>query len=138
MDEPRLLCIGEAVETPGWQAVTAPPWDGVLLASLSPAALLAQPCDEVCRALLTGKPVFLREAGLEHRRYPAALSRVLWAELAEKERRLRQMGVRRWEAPAERKTLTLADVEQLLHRGQPLPEGARLTPLARDRWEERI
>ena len=134
---PRLLCIGEAVTAEGWQLVSAPPWDGVLLASLSAAALLRQPDDAVCTALLTGKPVFLRESGLEYRRYDKRTSPALWAALSAKERSLRQMGVQPWAPSSEKALLTAEDIRRLQSQGLPLPRGARLTPLARDLWEGR-
>lgn len=133
---PRLLCIGGAAEAPGWQTVTEPPWDGILLVSLTAAELLQMPTEPVCEALFAGKPVFVREEGLEYRRY-SGRCRSLWALCSAKERQLRQWGVQPWNVPAKGQLLTLEAVRRLAAGGQSLPPGARLTPLARDFWEGR-
>jgi len=131
---PRAFCVGTVPEQPCFLPVTEPPWDMVVLCTLSPAELLAMPTDPVCRALLTGVPVYLMEEGLEHRKLPPGPGRVLRTELMAKERRLRDMGVQLW-GRAKGGLVTAADVRRLGKNG--IPDGARLTPLARDILEGR-
>ena len=80
-DKPKALCIGSAPEDLPFIPVAGPPYDAVVLAALTPAQLLSMPDDRVCRALLSGKPVFLREEGLEHRKYAATAAKGLYALL---------------------------------------------------------
>lgn len=130
---PRAFCLGKVPQNPDFLPVTEPPWDMVVLSSLSPAQLLQMPTDEVCRALLEGTPVYLMEEGLEHRRYDRNRARALYAMLMAKERELRTLGVRIWGKDGARKLYTAKDVQHL--RLCDLPKGAVLTPLARDLLE---
>jgi len=132
-DLPRALCVGNAPANPDFVPVTTPPWDMVVLCSLSPAQLLKMPTDEVCRALLEGKPVYLMEEGLEHRKYNKDRARALQAMLMAKERELRSLGVKLWGQDRGKKLLTARDVQNL--RLADLPKNAVLTPLARDLLE---
>ncbi len=131
---PRAFCIGTPPEGAGFVCVTEPPWEMVVICTLTPGELLAMPTDPVCRALLTGVPVYLMEDGLEHRRLPPGPGRLLRTELMAKERRLREMGVQPW-GKARGGLYTAADVRRLGREG--VPDGARLTPLARDILEGR-
>lgn len=131
---PRALCVGTVPENPEFEPVSGPPFDMVVLCTLSPAELLSMPTDAVCRALLTGMPVYLMEDGLEHRKLPPGPGRILRAELMAKERRLRDMGVQLW-GRAKGGLVTAADVRRLGRAA--IPAGARLTPLARDLLEGR-
>ena len=135
-EKPRALCIGRLPEG-DWEflPVSEPPWDMVVLASLTPAELLSMPTDPVCRSLLEGKPVYLREAGLEHRNYPGSGAKALLAMLCARERQLRSLGVRPLERTENRRLYTASDVRRLLSEGGTLPHGCRLTPLAKDIWE---
>ena len=128
---PRALCIGDVPDDLPFLPVTQPPYDAVVLCSLSPGQLLAMPDDTVCRALLAGIPVYLREEGLEHRQYGSA--KALQAMLCAKVRLLRSLGVQT--LGTQHRLLTAEDVKKLQKNGSPLPPGAKLTPLARDIWE---
>ena len=125
----RALCIGEPPENAPFLPVTEAPWDMVVICRLSPAELLAMPTDPVCRAILSGTPVYLMEDGLEHRSIPPGPGRLLRAELTSRERRLRELGVQPW-GKARGGLITAADARRLGRNG--IPPGARLTPLARD------
>lgn len=134
-DRPKALCIGTPPEDLSFLPVSAPPYDAVVLAELSPAQLLAMPDDTVCRALLMGKPVFLREEGLEHRRYAATAAKGLYALLMSKERQLRNLGVQSLGKTQSGRLISAQEARRLMAEGRSLPPGARLTPLARDIWE---
>jgi hypothetical protein len=118
----------------GWEYVTEGEYEAVVIGSLSPRELLFFP-DETCmQALLTGKPVFLWEEGLEYRRYAKTANRALYSKLLGAERQLKQIGLQ-FIGARQQKLLTAEDVRRLLRNGQPV-EG-RLTPLARDVLEGR-
>ena len=131
---PRALCIGTPPEEAAFIPTPEPPWDMVVICTLSPAELLSMPTDPVCRALLRGIPVYLMEDGLEHRKIPPGPGRILRMELLAKERRLRELGIQPWGKPRGG-LITAADVRRLGRDG--VPTGARLTPLARDILEGR-
>lgn len=134
--KPRALCIGDP---PGgafpFLPVSQPPYEAVVLASLSLAQLLAMPSDPVCRALLEGMPVYLCPEGLEYKKYASSSARGLYAMLQGKERQLRNMGVQLLKNAAEPQLLTAQEIRKRKAQGLSLPPGARLTPLARDIWE---
>ena len=134
--KPRALCIGRLPEGEyDFLPVTEAPYEAVVLASLSPAELLAMPTDPVCQALLTGLPVYLREEGLEHRNHAGTAAKGLYSLLLSKERQLRALGVQSLDKSRQRCLLTAQDVRRMKEKGLPLPAHARLTPLARDIWE---
>lgn len=132
-NKPRALCIGTPPETADFLPVTSPPWEMVVICTLSPAELLAMPNDTVCRALMEGTAVYLMESGLEHRRYTGNHAPVLQKELLAKERFLRSLGIRVWKPHGPRVLITAGQVRQL--KGKGLPSHAILTPLAKDIWE---
>lgn len=134
-DRPRALCIGTPPEEMPFLPVSAEPYDAVVLAELSPAQLLTMPDDTVCRALLMGKPVFLREEGLEHRKYAATPAKGLYSLLLSKERQLRNLGVQSLGKTQCGRLISAQEVRRIMAEGRSLPQGARLTPLARDIWE---
>lgn len=138
-EKPRALCIGTLPQGQ-WDFVPVknPPYDMVVLASLSPAELLQMPSDPVCRCLLEGKPVYLRQEGLEYRKYPHSGAKTLVSQLQAKERQLRNLGVTLLHNRQENRLLTAREVQRIKQEGKPLPRGARLTPLARDIWEGKV
>lgn len=134
-EKPKALCIGTPPEEMPFLPVSAEPYDAVVLAELSPAQLLAMPDNAVCRALLAGKPVFLREEGLEHRKYASTAAKGLYSLLLSKERQLRNLGVQSLGKTQNGRLMTAQEVRRIMAQGRSLPQGARLTPLARDIWE---
>lgn len=132
--KPKALCIGTPPEDLPFQPVDKPPYDAVVLCTLTPAQLLSMPDDTVCRALLEGLPVYLREEGLEHRKFSKTSAKNLYSLLLSRERQLKNLGVQVLGASNNR-LITAQQVRRLLAEGKPLPQGARLTPLARDIWE---
>lgn len=118
----------------GWQYVTEGDYEAVVIGSLSAWELLQFP-NEICtEALLTGKPLFLCEEGLDYRRYAKTANRALYSRLLAAERQLKQLGVQ-LVGQKQQKLLTAEEVRRRLKNGQPI-EG-RLTPLARDVLEGR-
>lgn len=118
----------------GWDYVTDGIYEAVVIGSLSAWELLHFP-NEVCmEALLTGKPVFLCEEGLDYRRFAKTSNRVLYSRLLSAERQLKQLGVQ-IVGQRQQKLLTAEEVRRRLKNGQPI-EG-RLTPLAKDVLEGR-
>ena len=115
----------------GWRYVLSGEADAVLIGSLSAGQLLQFP-DEVCAdALLSGKPVFLWEGGLEYRRHARTANRALWGRLLAAERQMKQLGVQFLGSSAS-PLLTAAEARRLLAAGTLPPTGQRMTPLARD------
>ena len=134
-EKPRALCIGTPPENLSFTPVSQPPYDAVVLASLSPAELLMMPSDPVCHALLEGKPVYLLPEGLEHRKYSATGAKHLYSLLLAKERQLHTIGVQRLPNGGTGRLLTAQEARRRKEQGLPLPSGVRLTPLAKDIWE---
>lgn len=116
----------------GYRLTAAPPCDAVLIGSLEPGELLNFSDSRVLDALLEGKPVFLWEPGLRHRARAATANRALWARLQSAERSLKQLGVRFYGPGGGRKLVTAEQARLLLRQGRRPPEGAVLTPLARE------
>lgn len=119
----------------GWHYVTQGEYQAVIIGSLSAYELLRFPNEACLDALLTGKPVFLCEEGLDYRRYAKSSNRALYTKLLSAERRLKQLGVQ-FLGAGQQKLLTAEEVRRRLKNGQPI-EG-RLTPLARDVLEGRL
>ncbi|MGM9598763.1 MAG: hypothetical protein ACI3VY_02455 [Faecousia sp.] len=128
--KPNALLIGHAPNVNlGWNYVSEPPYEAVVIGSLSAGELLRFPDNSCADALLSGLPVLLWEEGLEYRRYAHTTNRVLWSRLLSAERQLKQLGVRFLGAPGTR-LLTAEEVRRRLRDG--LPVQGRLTPLAKD------
>ncbi len=134
-EKPRAFCIGTPPEDLPFTPISQPPYDAVVLASLTPAQLLQMPNDPVCHALLEGKPVYLLPEGLEHRKYAATGAKHLYSLLLAKERQLYTMGVQKLPTGGTGRLLTAQDARRRKEQGLPLPPGVRLTPLAKDIWE---
>ena len=126
-----LLIGKKPPQAMGWRYVLSGEADAVLIGSLSAGQLLQFP-DEVCAdALLSGKPVFLWEGGLEYRRHARTANRALWGRLLAAERQMKQLGVQFLGGSAS-PLLTAAEARRLLAAGTLPPAGQRMTPLARD------
>ncbi len=119
----------------GWHYVTQGDYQAVVIGSLSAHALLHFPDERTTEALLSGKPVFLWEEGLDYRRFSKTSNRSLYTRLLAAERQLKQLGVQ-IVGQRQQKLLTAEEVRRRLKNGQPI-EG-RLTPLARDILEGRL
>ena len=132
-DQPPALLIGEppAVDL-GYRYVHQGEYGAVVIGSLSAADLLHFHQEQVYRALLQGLPVYLVEAGLEHRKFVHCPNRVLWAKLLAAERQLQQLGIQ-FVGNRERQRLITADeARRLRQQGRTPPAGCRMTPLAQE------
>lgn len=130
---PSALLAGEPPgDALGYRLTGAPPYDAVVIGSLEPGELLHFSDARVLTALLEGKPVFLWEPGLRHRAHAATANRPLWAKLQAAERALKQLGVRFYGPSQGRRLVTAEQARELLRQGRRPPEGAVLTPLARE------
>ncbi len=132
-DRPRALLIGTPPAQPcGYTLVDSEPYEAVVIGSLSVASLLHFDCEAALTALLRGIPVYLAESGLASRRYAKTRNRVLWGRLQEAERQLRQLGIQMLPSPEARRVITAQQARALAEQGLHAPDGAVLTPLARD------
>ena len=124
----RALLIGKepGLEL-GYTYVTEPPYEAVVIGSLSLSQLLRFQEEPVLQALAEGKPVYLYTPGLPE----AAKNRALSASLTAAQRELKNWGVLFTDGG--RKRLITAEEARILRTTgrQPSP-GAVLTPLARE------
>ena len=126
----RALLIGNRPDRElGFTYVTEPPWDGIVIGSLSIGQLLRFREERVLEALGVGKPVYLYTPGL-----PEVKNRALAGSLASAKRELKNWGVLFTEG--NQRHLVTAEEARLLRRQGKLPApGAVLTPLAREIME---
>lgn len=127
----RALLIGKepGLEL-GYAYVTEPPYDVVVIGSLSLSQLLRFGEERVLCALAEGKPVYLYTPGLPE----APKNRALAGSLTAAQRELKNWGVLFTDGG--RKKLVTAEEARLLRSAgrQPAP-GAVLTPLAKEIME---
>lgn len=130
---PTALLIGQTPKQPlGYQYTDHAPYSAVVIGSLTAGELLHFHNDAVLEALLVGIPVLLNEGGLLYRSHRSSANRLLWAKLQEAERQLLRYGVQLAGAAPAKKLITARDARQLAAQHRAPPEGAVLTPLARD------
>ena len=124
----RGLLIGkEPARDLGVTYVKEPPYDVVVLGSLTLGELLFFRQEQVLSALAEGKQVLLYTPGLPE----APKNRALAASLSARQRELKNWGV--LFADGSRKQLITAEEAKVLKaRGQYPEPGARMTPLARE------
>ena len=127
----RALLLGREPAVPlGYQYVTEPPYEAVVIGSLTLGQLLKFREERVLVALAEGKPVYLYTPGLPE----APKNRALSGSLAASRRELKNWGVVFTDGG--RKTLVTAEeARSLMRRGQLPGPGAVLTPLAREIME---
>ena len=122
----RALLIGEAPAGLDYEYVTAPPWDAVVIGSLTIGELLRFREERVLAALGEGKAVYLYTPGL-----PQVKNRALGAALASAQRELKSWGVIFTDG-GRRRLVTAEEARQLRRTGRMPGPGAVLTPLARE------
>lgn len=122
-----LLVGSQPPVTLGYTYVTNPPYDAVVIGSLTLSQQLCFCEETVLSALAAGIPVILYTPGLSS----APGNRALSATLASKRRELKNWGIVFTEG-TQKKLITAAQAQQLRDRGEPLPPGAVLTPLAKE------
>lgn len=122
-----LLIGSQPPQNLGYTYVTAPPYDAVVIGSLTLSQQLCFQEEAVLSALAGGLPVILYAPGLAN----APNSRSLSATLASRRRELKNWGIVFTEGQ-QKKLITAKQAQQLRDRGEPLPPGAVLTPLAKE------
>ena len=111
----------------GYQYVTAPPYDAVVVGSMSLSQQLLFGDAVVLEALAEGKPVLVYTPGLQG----APGNRGLSATLASRRREMKNWGAVFTDG-GQRKLITAQQARQMRQNGTlPLP-GAVMTPLAKD------
>ena len=122
----RALLIGDAPSALEYEYVTEPPYEVVVIGSLTIGSLLRFREERVLAALGEGKMVYLYTPGL-----PRVKNRALGAALASAQRELKSWGVIFTDGG--RRRLVTAEEARALRRTGRLPgPGAVLTPLAKE------
>lgn len=111
----------------GFQYVQEPPYDAVVIGSLTLGQLLCFREERVLTALAEGKPVYLYTPGLPE----APKNRPLSGSLTAAQRQLKNWGVLFTDG-SRRHLVTAEEARILRHSGQSPGPGAVLTPLARE------
>ena len=122
----RALLIGDAPAALEYEYVDGPPYEVIVIGSLSIGALLRFREERVLEALGEGKTVYLYTPGL-----PQVKNRALGAALASAQRELKSWGVIFTDGG--RRRLVTAEEARVLRRTGRMPgPGAVLTPLAKE------
>ena len=128
----RALLIGTEPDTElGYQYVTEPPYDVVVMGSLTIARLLRFCEEPVLEALAEGKPVYLYTPGLPE----VPKNRALAGSMTSSQRELKNWGVLFTDG-GRKKLITAEEARLLRSTGRRPSPGAVLTPLAREIMEE--
>ena len=124
----NALLIGKEPGCPlGYSYVQQPPYDAVVIGSLTLGQLLGFSHEQVLSALAEGKPVVLYTPGLPE----AAGNRALAASLAARRRELKNWGVVFTDG-GQRRVITAQMARQMRESGAVPGAGAVLTPLAKE------
>lgn len=127
----RALLIGKEPEAElGYEYVREPPFDAVVIGSLTLSQLLRFREERVLAALAEGKNVFLYTPGLPE----APKNRALAGSLTAAQRELKNWGVLFTDGGRKR-LITAEEAKLLRSRGQRPSPGAVLTPLAKEIME---
>ncbi|MBQ3192527.1 MAG: hypothetical protein IJB59_03035 [Oscillospiraceae bacterium] len=114
----------------GYRYVTEPPYDAVVIGSLTLSQLLRFREERVLAALAEGKPVYLYTPGLPE----APKNRALSGSLTAAQRELKNWGVLFTDG-GRRKLVTAEEARILRSTGRQPAPGAVLTPLAKEIME---
>ena len=124
----RALLIGrEPGLELGYQYVTEPPYEAVMIGSLRLSELLRFREERVLAALAEGKPVYLYTPGLPE----APKNRALAGSLTAAQRELKNWGVLFTDG-GRKKLVTAEEARALRSAGRQPSPGAVLTPLAKE------
>ena len=127
----RALLIGrEPGLELGYQYVTEPPYEAVVIGSLGLSELLRFREERVLAALAEGKPVYLYTPGLPE----APKNRALAGSLTAAQRELKNWGVLFTDG-GRKKLVTAEEARALRSAGRQPSPGAVLTPLAKESLE---
>ena len=123
----RAFLIGMEPEGLGFSYVKEPPYDVVVIGSLTLGQLLRFQEPQALTALAEGKAVYLYTPGLP----TAPKNRALAASLATAQRELKNWGVLFTDG-ARRHLITAEEARMLRQQGRSPAPGAVLTPLAKE------
>ena len=124
----KALLIGrEPPAELGYDYVAEPPFDAVVIGSLTLGQLIRFREERVLTALAEGKSVFLYTPGLPE----AEKNRALGAQLASAQRELKSWGVIFTDG-ARKRLITAEEARELRRKGRAPGPGAVLTPLAKE------
>ena len=124
----RAYLLGREPERDlGYAYTKEPPFDAVVIGSLTLAQLLRFQEEAVLTALAEGKPVLLYTPGLPE----APKNRALAASLAASQRELKNWGVIFTDG-GRRRLITAEEARQMRQSGRRPGAGAVMTPLARE------
>lgn len=115
----------------GLTYTAVPPYDEVMVGSLSIGDLLYFRCPEALTALMEGIPVYIWKPGMEHRQLGQQFSPRLYAQCLRAERELRDWGAYFISEAPKPPLITGAQAHALRRAGKP-PYSGRMTPLAWD------
>jgi len=128
----RALLIGQSPGRDlGYEYVDKPPYDGVVIGSLTLSQLLHFDVEEALNALAEGKTVAVYTPGLPD----APKNRALAAALASGKRQLKSWGVLFVDG-SQKRLITAQEARMLKAAGKSPAPGAVLTPLAKEIMEE--
>ena len=128
----RALLIGrEPGLCLGYTYVSEPPWDAVVIGSLTLGQTLHFSCEAVLEALAEGRPVVLYTPGLPE----APKNRALAASLASARRELKNWGIVFTDGN-QKKLITAQEAKTMRQQGLKPAPGAMLTPLAKEILEQ--
>ena len=128
----RALLIGEEPACSlGYVYVKEPPYDGVVIGSLTLGQLLCFHNEQVLAALAEGKSVVLYTPGLPE----SPKNRGLSAALASKRRELKNWGILFTDG-GQKRLITAQEARQMRLAGTRPAPGAVLTPLAKEILEQ--
>ena len=123
----RALLLGDDPRVLPFAYVSQPPYDAVVIGSLTLGQLLHFHEDAVLGALAEGKPVYLYTPGLPQ----APKNRALAASLSTAQRQLKSWGVIFTDG-SRRHLVTAEEAQKLRRTGQSPAPCAVLTPLAKE------
>jgi len=124
----RALLIGKEPDRPlGYTYVTEPPFDAVVIGSLSLGQALRFGEDPALQALADGKTVVLYTPGLPD----APRNRALAAALASSRREMKSWGILFTDG-AQKRLVTAQEARAMKDSGKQPGPGAVLTPLAKE------
>lgn len=124
----RAFLLGEAPPLPlGYEYTNAPPYDAVVIGSLTLQQLLRFQEPSVLSALAEGLPVFLYTPGLPQ----TVKNRALSASLTAAQRELKNWGVIFTDG-GQKRLITAEEARAMRRTGRKPAPGAVLTPLAKE------
>ena len=127
----KAFLIGSEPPNLGYNYVKEPPFDAVVIGSLTISQLLRFADDRALEALADGKPVILYTPGLPE----APKNRALAASLASARRELKSWGIIFTDG-GQKKLITAQQARTMRQQGITPAPGAVLTPLAKEILED--